>query len=143
MSGMVDRISALVTIIVEVEAGLRPQRHLRPFLHPALQHQLPALLRPGGPTRHIHRVTVQRDRDHVEAVALLRERDDRMQALAIAMDRADGRWLVTAMDRPGERRARSGHDGGPVLTMRRWSTIPPDQVTLPPVKVPAGWLRAA
>jgi hypothetical protein len=90
-------IAALAVLHLEVEAGLRPVRHLRPLLSPELQ--LRGVRVTGAPVPEVVRVVAQRRPGACEAVVLLR-RDGRVTPLAIALRRRAGRWRVTELRRP-------------------------------------------
>lgn len=100
-----DVIAAFARLLVEVEAGARPARHLRPLLAPELQHRLRMRQahqpRDFGGHPRIGRVMVQVTGARCEAVALVHS-PLRTTALSLSLRRGEAGWVVTEAGRPGE-----------------------------------------
>jgi Family of unknown function (DUF6459) len=98
MASPVLMAGRIAVALLEVEAGFRPGYQLERHCHPTLWERLaPRLCFGGGPAvtcRSLRRVLVQ---EHipglVEAVAVL-ERGCRVEAVAMRLDGATGRWEV-------------------------------------------------
>jgi hypothetical protein len=98
MASPVLMAGRIAVALLEVEAGFRPGRQLERHCHPTLWERLaPRLCFGGGPAitcRSLRHVLVQ---EHipglVEAVAVL-ERGRRVEAVAMRLDAATGRWQV-------------------------------------------------
>lgn len=141
-------IVGFVGLLLEVESGARPARHLRPMLGAGLQGRMRltpptrARLDDGYIGTRIGRVLVQTTPDRCEAVVLLHH-SRRTTALTLTLIRDDIGWLVVDLGRPGE----------PVDTPR----LPPPQPPLAQVawhheatalprphwRIPAGWAKPA
>jgi hypothetical protein len=95
----------LVRLTAEVAAGRRPVAQLEPLLAPTLLRRLAAQLRPGlarpDGTPRIRRVLVApaSPTGAVEATVLL-ERDGRVTALAVRLERHRGLWRATELTAP-------------------------------------------
>jgi hypothetical protein len=97
-AGAVARIAAG---LLEVEAGVRPGRQLEPLCHPTLWEALVRRLpRSGGAAItacSLRRVVVQEYTPGlVEGVALV-QRGGRLEAVAMRLDAACGRWQVVVL----------------------------------------------
>lgn len=98
MSSPVLMAGRIAVALLEVEAGYRPGTQLERHCHPTLWQRLASRLRfGGGPAitcRSLRHVLVQ---EHVpglvDAVAVL-ERGRRVEAVAMRLDAAVGRWEV-------------------------------------------------
>jgi hypothetical protein len=95
----------LVRLSVEVAAGRRPLRQLEGVLAPSLVRRLAAGLRPGGSRPQevpvVRRVVVgdPTPSGAVEATVLL-EREGRVTAVAVRLERHLGAWRATEMTAP-------------------------------------------
>jgi hypothetical protein len=94
-------VRAFAELYLEVEAGLRPARHLRPLLSVDLLGCVGAVRQPApaAAAPRIGHVRVQRRGAVCEAVVLLHG-DRRTSALVVAMRRQREGWRVTAVGRP-------------------------------------------
>lgn len=90
-------VLGFVELFLEVEAGRRPARHLRPLIHTDLFGSLRAISGPGA--TEIVRIRTQTREDVCEAVVVLGT-GDRVSALAVSVRRFGGRWQVTEASRP-------------------------------------------
>lgn len=131
-------IRSFVTLYLEVEAGLRPARHLRPLMSPDLQPVVGGCGRQGR-TPDVLTVRVQSRRGVCEAVVLLQE-PTRVAALAVAMRRDQHGWRICEVRRP---------DGGlppdptaprPALPVQTWHELVSTRAQLVQV-MPEGWAR--
>jgi uncharacterized protein DUF6459 len=98
MTSPVLMAGTIAMALLEVEAGFRPGYQLERHCHPTLWERLsPRLCFGGGPAvtcRSLRRVLVQEYIPGlVEAVAVL-ERGRRVEAVAMRLDAATGRWEV-------------------------------------------------
>lgn len=85
---------------LEVEAGRRPRRQLRPVVSVELASRLAPLWGEDPPPGRVVRVCGSRaTRDRYEAVAVV-ARGERYGALAVTLARRRGRWLVVEAARP-------------------------------------------
>lgn len=142
-------IVGFVRLLLEVEAGARPARHLRPMIGAGLQHRMrltPPTRRLMEDWRHpgatIGRVLLQTSGPRCEAVVLLR-RPERTTALTLTLARDDLGWLVVDLGRPGESVEHPElPPSPPALTQVAWHLDPPE-APRQDWRVPAGWLRPA
>ncbi|WP_370327817.1 Rv3235 family protein [Euzebya sp.] len=149
-AGRARWLQAFVTLYLEVEAGLRPARHLRPFLAPDLRLDLAVRGRPG-PVPAVVRTLTQRHGAVCEAVVLLADRG-RVGALAIAVRCQDHRWRVTDIRRPEALAPPAAPDPAGAVEAVEVIEIAVDPAPAPEVRpvipgptwtVPAGWRRPA
>lgn len=141
-----DTIAAFVRLLIEVEAGARPARHLRPLLAADLQHRLrmrpPLEAAAGDPVPRVGRVIVQVRGRACEAVAVVHG-PRRTTALAVSLRRSAEGWRVTEVARPGApdplpAPCRPGQ--GPVPAPSRDVLSEPSTPAVPTWQVPAGWI---
>lgn len=141
-----DTIAAFVRLLIEVEAGARPARHLRPLLAADLQHRL--RMRPpleavaGEPVPRVGRVIVQVTGRSCEAVAVVHG-PRRTTALAVSLRRAAEGWRVTEVARPGAPDplpAPGRSDQDPVPPPPDDALSEPSAPAIPTWSVPAGWI---
>lgn len=93
---------AFATLFLEVEAGLRPRRHVQPLLCPVVYARLSEVwVRPGmaGPGRLLSVEGTWWAPGRYDVVALV-ERPDRVTALAFCLRRGAGGWRVEDLIRP-------------------------------------------
>ncbi|MGI9018052.1 MAG: Rv3235 family protein [Euzebya sp.] len=140
MSTTHDRwIRSFIELYLEVEAGLRPCRHIRPLLQVDLQLDIGNGGRLGQ-RPDIVRIRSQRRGEVCEAVVLLRE-GDRIGALAISIRRTDLGWRVTEARRPEVPRPALANVPPPgILIQTVWSDREAGQ-TGPTWRVPPGWTQ--
>ncbi len=148
MSTVHDRvIRDFATLYLEVEAGLRPARHIRPLLALHLQPTLGRCGRQGRIGR-VRTVRSQRVGSGWESVVLL-EQDGRISALVIVLRRCEDGWRIEEIGRPGAAR----QDIGDIvdtdaewerraLLQRTWSDPCPTEPQ-PCWELPGGWVRPA
>jgi hypothetical protein len=97
-------VEAFAQLYLEVEAGQRPAAQLAPLLDLRLALQLEGVWVRLGSCARLRSVTVRRtSADAYEAVALL-DRGQHVGALALRLERRDGRLVVVAADRPEDGR---------------------------------------
>ncbi len=134
----VGTVRDFVTLFLEVEAGLRPARHIRPLLSPDLQPLLGNCGR-SGPMPSIRRIVTQR-RDTVWESTVLLDDGDRVQALVVAMRRRPDGWRVEDVARPGQAHGTPPGTSPSPLLQTAWA--PADPSPGPTWQVPAGWIAA-
>ncbi|CAN5334220.1 hypothetical protein BH23ACT9_BH23ACT9_23430 [soil metagenome] len=132
-------IRSFVALYLEVEAGLRPARHIRPLLAPQLQPVVGNCGRQGR-TPDVLTVRIQSRHDVCEAVVLLRERG-RVGALALSITRQEQGWRIADVRRP-----ESPPPEPPTQTVElslvqtAWCTTTPTD-DAPAWSMPAGWAK--
>jgi hypothetical protein len=88
----------IAVALLEVEAGFRPGHQLERHCHPTLWERLaPRLCFGGGPAitcRSLRRVLVQEHIPGVVDVVAVLERGRRVEAVAMRLDGAIGRWQL-------------------------------------------------
>lgn len=100
-----ERVAGLLVLAwTEVRAGLRPFRQLEALLSPAIRRRLavqaPPRHRPVRQSITIRKVVVRHPRpDACEAVVLV-ERDRRVTAVAVRLERHLGRWRAVDLTAP-------------------------------------------
>lgn len=96
-----ELVGGFARAFLEVEAGRRPRRQLRPVMSVELAARLaPLWLRERRPPGRVVRVCGARaTRDRYEAVAVV-VRGGRYGAVAVTLARKRGRWLVIEAGRP-------------------------------------------
>lgn len=99
-----ELVGGFAQALLEVEAGRRPRRQLRPVVSVELGERLAPLgAREGsGPGRVVRVCGSRATRDRYEAVAVV-VRGERYGALAVSLARRRGRWLVVEAARPEDR----------------------------------------
>lgn len=97
---LLARTGGFVQLYLEVEAGLRSRRTLRPLMTPLLYETLaPSWVRPSAPGR-LERLSGARTApDRFDAVALV-SRGPRWGAIAVRMRRRGAVWLIDQAARP-------------------------------------------
>jgi len=99
------RVAGLLVLAwSEVRAGRRPMRQLEPLLSPAIRRRLAIQAPPRCPPSHqpiaIRKVVVRHPAsDACEAVVLV-ERDRRVTAVAVRLERHLGRWRAVDLTAP-------------------------------------------
>lgn len=148
MNPLHDWITGFVRLLLEVEAGARPARHLRPLLGAGLQSRQRLCPPSRGDMRHrlrgdtrVGRILVQATATRCEAVVLL-HRPDRTTALTLTLVRDSIGWLVIDVGRPGDPVLAPNPPTDPPLTQVAWHTEAAEGPR-PDWHVPAGWLRPA
>lgn len=111
----------IVTMLNEVEAGLRPARLLCPLFAAHLRGAVRRTRPQPGPVAGVHRLAVASMVEGTYEVVAVCRRGDRFGALGLRLARADdGRWLVTDVAhptiRPGRRPPLSDPPGLPSRT---------------------------
>lgn len=96
--------AVLVAAWVEVRAGRRPVGQLTPLLSPAMRRRLtaPGGGLHGGPPRpvRIRKVVARHPRPQVCEAVVLVERDHRVTAVAVRLERHLGRWRAVEVTAP-------------------------------------------
>ncbi|MEO2104933.1 MAG: Rv3235 family protein [Actinomycetota bacterium] len=133
-------VTAFASLLIEVEAGVRPARHLRPMLAPELQTTLRRVPRGGigGGFARVHKVLVQTRGDRCEAVVLL-ARPERTTALIVSLMRDRTGWLVVDLARPGEDPVPDLPPEHPTLPQIAWHRAPRPEDRPQEWQLPAGW----
>lgn len=98
----------IITMLNEVEAGLRPARLLCPLFAVHLRGAVRRARPQPGPVAGVHRLAIASMVDGAYEIVAVCRRGDRFGALGLRLSRADdGRWLVTDVAhptiRPGQR----------------------------------------
>jgi Family of unknown function (DUF6459) len=101
MASPVMTAGRIAVALFEVEAGARPGHQLERLCHPTLWERLALrLCYGGGPAITCHSLRRVVGQEHipglVDAVAVLR-RGDRVEAVAMRLDAAAGRWEVVEL----------------------------------------------
>lgn len=140
-SSLSEWVAALVELLLEIESGRRPARHIRPFLAPEIQ-DLVHYTGGAAPATHRGRILLQVHSDHAHAVVLLHH-PDRTTALTLTIERDDRGWVVTDLGRPEEpRRHRPDPPSPPsALATVAWGRERSLSGIAPRWQVPAGWRR--
>lgn len=133
-------VTAFASLLIEVEAGVRPARHLRPMLAPELQGTLRRVPQGGigGGIAKVHKVLVQARGDRCEAVVLL-ARPERTTALIVSLMRDRSGWLVVDLARPGEDPMPDLPPEHPTLPQIAWHRTTDRQTRPQDWQLPAGW----
>lgn len=131
-------IRAFVALYLEVEAGLRPARHLRPLMVPDLQLRMSVAAR-AGRTPDVRSVHVQSRPGICEAVVLLQE-GDRIAALAVAVRRDEQGWRIAEVRRPDGPLHPDPPQPDQVLEIRTCHEVTPTSPG-PGWVLPHGWQR--
>lgn len=97
-AAMVRWVTEFVRLLVEVERGQRPVRHLRPFLDPEVHLVIRPALATSPPVR-IGRVLVQCTATRCHAVAVLHT-PARVTALTLMVRRDGHRRVISDIGRP-------------------------------------------
>jgi hypothetical protein len=97
------RAGLLTRALLEVISGIRPAGQLAPWVSPAVLatlHRMVAgrITRPAPAA--LRRVLVSEPVPGVAEVTAVVQRGVRAEALALRMEAVDGRWIVTALQRP-------------------------------------------
>ena len=133
-------IRAFASLYFEVEAGLRPVRHIRPLLATEMQLRLGGGGRPGALPR-IRRVLVRRRAGVCEAVVVI-ARDGRASALVLAMRRQTDGWRVTEVARPeSPAPAPAAATAPPPMPHGGWHEETVQPGPRPGWSLPPGWTR--
>ncbi|HSJ46623.1 MAG TPA: Rv3235 family protein [Euzebyales bacterium] len=91
----------IVTMLNEVEAGLRPARLLCPLFAVHLRSAIRRTRPHPGPVAGVHRLAVASMVDGAYEVVAVCRRGDRFGAVGMRLSRADnGAWLVTDVAHP-------------------------------------------
>lgn len=98
---MRELVGGFAQAFLEVEAGRRPRRQLRPVVSVELASRLaPLWVHEGSAPGRVVRVCGSRTtRERYEAVVVV-ARGERYGALAVSLARRRGRWLVVEAARP-------------------------------------------
>lgn len=99
------RVAGLLVLAwTEVRAGLRPFRQLDPLLSPAIRRRLavqaPPRHRPVAQSTTIRKVVVRHPEPDVCEAVVLVERDRRVTAVAVRLERHLGRWRAVELTAP-------------------------------------------
>lgn len=91
----------IVTMLHEVEAGLRPARLLCPLFAAHLRGAVRRTPARPGPVAGLHRLAVASCVDDAFEIVVVSRRGDRFDAFGMRLARADGGgWLVTDVAHP-------------------------------------------
>lgn len=130
-------VRAFVGLYLEVEAGLRPARHIRPLMALDLQPVVGNCGRQGR-IPDVLTVHMQTRRGVCEAVVLLSDRG-RVSALAIGVRREEQGWRITEVRRPDDpKRPVPGGVELPSLVQTSLQDLAVDPA-VPSWGVPCGW----
>lgn len=92
---------AFTVLFLEIEAGLRPRRHVRRLMCPVLYARLSDVwIKPGGEVARVLSLHGQRDAPGIYDVVATVDRGSRVTAVAFRLRRGAGGWSVEDLVRP-------------------------------------------
>lgn len=108
-----DTAARIVTMLNEVEAGVRPARQVTPLFALHLRGSLTRLRGRPGPVAELRRLVITPSGEHTWELIAVCRREGRVTATSLRLCRTEGGWLVTDLAHPRVRPGAPPHMSDP------------------------------